>query len=62
MRSIDIDPIRPILARVVERWHPLQIWVFGSRARGDACSSSDWDLLAIVPDATEHRVSRQRRS
>lgn len=52
-RSIDIDSIRPILARLVERWRPLQIWLFGSRARGDAGASSDWDLLAIVPDETE---------
>src|SRR4029079_15821470 len=22
----DIEPIRPILARVIERWRPLQIW------------------------------------
>ena len=52
IRTVDIDPIRPILARVVERWRPLQIWLFGSRARGDARADSDWDLLAVVPDAT----------
>lgn len=52
-RSIDIEPIRPILARVIERWHPLQIWLFGSRARGEAGSDSDWDILAIVPDCPE---------
>lgn len=51
--SLDIEPIRPILARVIERWDPLQIWVFGSRARGEAGPNSDWDLLAIVPDRPE---------
>lgn len=51
--AIDIAPIRPILARVIERWRPLQIWLFGSRARGDAGPDSDWDLLAIVPDCPE---------
>jgi hypothetical protein len=50
---IDIRPIAPILARVVERWRPLQIWLFGSRARGDASAHSDWDLLAVVPDCPE---------
>lgn len=52
-RSIDLRPIEPILDRVIERWHPLQIWLFGSRARGDAGRGSDWDLLAVVPDCSE---------
>lgn len=49
-KSIDIEPIRPVLARVIDRWHPLQIWLFGSRARGENRPDSDWDILAIVPD------------
>ena len=52
-KSIDIAPIRPVLARVIDRWHPLQIWLFGSRARGENRPDSDWDLLAIVPDCPE---------
>ena len=52
-KSIDIEPIRPVLARVIDRWHPLQIWLFGSRARGENRPDSDWDLLAIVPDCPE---------
>lgn len=51
--AIDLRPIAPVLARVVERWNPLQIWLFGSRARGDAGIDSDWDLLAVVPDCPE---------
>lgn len=51
--SIDTSSIAPIIARVVERWQPLQIWLFGSQARGDARADSDWDLLAIVPDCPE---------
>jgi uncharacterized protein len=27
-----------------------QVWLFGSRARGDNRPESDWDLLAILPD------------
>ena len=50
---LDIEPIRPVLARVIDRWHPLQIWLFGSRARGEAGPDSDWDLLVIVPDCPE---------
>ena len=31
-------------------WRPECIWLFGSRARGEAQSSSDWDVFAIIPD------------
>ncbi|MFG6565935.1 nucleotidyltransferase domain-containing protein [Sulfitobacter sp. 1A13421] len=27
-----------------------EVWLFGSRARGDHIDDSDYDLLAIVPD------------
>jgi predicted nucleotidyltransferase len=52
-RAIDLGPITPVLRRIVERWQPIQIWLFGSRARGDAGPDSDWDLLAIVPDCPD---------
>lgn len=44
-----------------------EVWLFGSRARGDRHPDSDWDLLAILPDdAPEEaldpvRVSQVRR-
>ena len=38
------------MERIIERWRPQQVWLFGSRARGDAHASSDWDLLVVVPD------------
>jgi predicted nucleotidyltransferase len=47
---IDLTPLRVLIDRVVARWRPEQIWLFGSRARGDAHASSDWDLLVVVPD------------
>jgi predicted nucleotidyltransferase len=39
-----------MIARIVEVLHPLQIWLFGSRARGEARADSDWDMMAILPD------------
>lgn len=48
--EIELTTVRTLLERIVERWHPRQIWLFGSRARGDSQPSSDWDLLVVVPD------------
>ncbi len=43
----------PLLRRVVEVWHPEEVRVFGSRARGEEVrEDSDWDLCVIVPDDT----------
>jgi predicted nucleotidyltransferase len=43
-----------LVARIVEVLHPVQVWLFGSRARGEARADSDWDLMAILPaDAPE---------
>lgn len=39
-----------LVGRMVAAAHPLAIWLFGSRARGDAHSDSDFDLLAIFAD------------
>lgn len=30
----------------------MQVWLFGSRARGDARPNSDWDLFVVVADNT----------
>lgn len=49
-RPIDLHPVQPLLDRIVARWQPRQVWLFGSRARGTAVSDSDWDLLVVVPD------------
>ena len=40
-----------MLARIIEVLHPEQVWLFGSRARGEARIDSDWDFLAILPDS-----------
>lgn len=46
----DLSIISPILARIVERLGPEEIWLFGSRAEGRARPDSDYDLLAVLPD------------
>lgn len=51
MRRVPTIP-RALLERIIEVWHPEEIRLFGSRARGDAHERSDWDVLVIVPDST----------
>lgn len=46
------DELRALIERLIDRWSPLQVWLFGSRARGHASPHSDWDLLVVVPDDT----------
>jgi len=55
------DPtLTEIVHRLAEVFSPVRIYLFGSKARGDAKSGSDYDLLVIVPDdASEQR--RQSR-
>src|SRR5438132_13391426 len=41
--------IKKIVRRIVQRFHPDQIILFGSHARGDATADSDVDLLVVMP-------------
>jgi hypothetical protein len=36
--------------RLVSELRPRMVWLFGSRARGDAREESDFDLLVVLPD------------
>lgn len=40
-----------IVRRLVEAYEPSRIYLFGSRARGDAGPDSDYDIMVIVPDS-----------
>ncbi len=56
--AVDLRPIQPLLARIVEKYRPEQVWLFGSRARGNGRTDSDWDLFIVAPDTTdEHDLS-----
>src|SRR5438067_1017558 len=44
-----------MVERIVERLDPLQVILFGSRARGDARPRSDVDLLVVIPDDRDRR-------
>lgn len=40
--------VRKIVALIVDHFSPEQIYLFGSKARGDAGPDSDYDLLVVV--------------
>ena len=45
------DPVLDeVVRRLVEVYHPMRIYLFGSAARGDAGPDSDYDIMVIVPD------------
>ena len=60
---LDMTTSDPALARIIRRlvtaYEPEQIFLFGSRARGDAGPDSDYDLLLVVAD---HAPPERKRS
>lgn len=47
--------VERIVARIVERFSPQQVIVFGSTARGDNRPDSDVDLIVVMPVAGSRR-------
>src|ERR1035437_1651520 len=41
--------------RVVQKFQPERVILFGSQARGEAASESDVDILVVVPDGSDVR-------
>jgi len=53
-----VEPLlEQIVARIVEQAQPEKVILFGSRARGDARSSSDFDIL-VIKESDEPRSRR----
>jgi uncharacterized protein len=44
------DELERMVKQIVAKVDPVAIYLFGSRARGDADADSDYDLLIVVPD------------
>ena len=55
------DPaLDEIVRRLVASYHPLEVYLFGSKARGDSGPDSDYDLLVVVPDDAPPERKRSR--
>ena len=56
----------PVLADIVDRlaqaFHPERIYLFGSQARGEGTSESDFDLLMVVPESSLPRYRRDQEA
>lgn len=60
-RSIQPE-IQKMVRRIVRKFHPERIILFGSQARGDARPDSDVDLLVVMPvDGSPHDKSVEIR-
>jgi len=58
--QVDDPRLAEVVRRLVEAYRPERIYLFGSRARGDAAPDSDYDLLLVVPDDAPHEHTRSR--
>lgn len=56
--SVAVDPVLDDITRtIVERFHPVRIALFGSRARGDAHDDSDYDIMVVAEHAPDDLAS-----
>jgi predicted nucleotidyltransferase len=54
--------LEPVISRLVEGLKPDSIYLFGSQARGEATSDSDFDLLIVIPQSNLPRHQREAKS
>lgn len=48
------DPVlQTLVERIVAVFEPEAVYLFGSRARGQASADSDYDFLVVLPDDRE---------
>ena len=51
------DAVSIMVDRIVGRFQPIRILLFGSQARGDADELSDIDLLVVMKDVKDTRLA-----
>ena len=60
LSSLDDGDLAEIVRRLVEAYEPERVYLFGSKARGDAGADSDYDLMLVVPDDAPPERTRSR--
>ena len=51
------NEIKAIVSRLQQSTSPLRIYLFGSFARGEERSDSDYDFYIVVPDYVKDRIA-----
>ena len=55
-RRAAFPELRKLVDRIESVYHPADVLLFGSRARGDARSDSDWDILVVLQDNADEAL------
>ncbi|MGH2443563.1 MAG: nucleotidyltransferase domain-containing protein, partial [Chloroflexota bacterium] len=53
----EVHSLQRMVDRLIDAYHPRQIYLFGSKVRVDSGPNSDFDLLVVV----DYKVSRERK-
>lgn len=56
VRLADVPDLERLFTKIQATYKPIGVFLYGSRARGEATRDSDWDLKVIVPDDTPEEV------
>ncbi len=62
MKAISAELLGEATRRLVQEFHPEEIWLFGSHAWGTPDEDSDVDLMVIVPSSQERASRRMQRA
>lgn len=50
IRLADLPDLERLFSRIQVAYKPIGVFLYGSRARGEATLDSDWDVKVVVPD------------
>ena len=57
--AIDVQDVEALVSRIIERFEPQRIILFGSYASGTPGPDSDLDLLVVTPDPPAWREGHE---
>jgi predicted nucleotidyltransferase len=58
--KIDDPKLAEVVRRLVEAYEPERIYLFGSKARGEAGPDSDYDIMVVIRDSAPPPKRRSR--
>jgi len=58
----DDKTLAEVVRRLIQAYRPDRVYLFGSKARGDASPDSDYDLMVVIPESTEPAYRRAQQA